>query len=97
MTFDEDQCRVRAGHAAQNLAVLRHLVMNLMRTAPGKKRSMRKRRQLCAWDRSFLLSVLAGRATHAARRGSAGPRPARSRRHRSRAGRRTCDRVRWMR
>ena len=61
MTFDEDQCRVRAGHAAQNLAVLRHLVMNLMRTAPGKKRSMRKRRQLCAWDRSFLLSVLAGR------------------------------------
>lgn len=61
MTFDEDQCRVRAGHAAQNLAVLRHLVMNLMRTAPGKKRSMVKRRQRCGWDRSFMLSVLAGR------------------------------------
>jgi predicted transposase YbfD/YdcC len=61
MTFDEDACRVRAGHAAQNLAVLRHLVMNLMRTAPGKKRSMVKRRQRCAWDRSFMLSVLAGR------------------------------------
>ena len=61
MTFDEDQCRVRSGHAAQNLAVLRHLVMNLMRTAPGKKRSMAKRRQRCGWDRSFMLSVLAGR------------------------------------
>lgn len=61
MAFDEDQCRVRVGHAAENLAVLRHLVMNLMRTAPGKKRSMAKRRQLCGWDRSFLLSVLAGR------------------------------------
>lgn len=36
----------------ENLAVLRHLVMNLMRTALGKKRSMTKRRQRCAWDRS---------------------------------------------
>lgn len=61
VTFGEDQCRVRAGHAAQNLAVLRHLVMNLMRNAPGKKRSMVKRRQKCAWDRNFMLSVLAGR------------------------------------
>ena len=60
MTFNEDQCRVRAGNAAQNLAVLRHLVMNLMRTAPGKKRSMVKRRQRCGWDRGFMLSVLAG-------------------------------------
>jgi predicted transposase YbfD/YdcC len=61
MTFNEDQSRVRARHAAQNLAVLRHLVMNLLRTAPGKKRSLVKRRQRCGWDRSFLLSVLAGR------------------------------------
>jgi hypothetical protein len=61
MTFNEDQRRVRARHAAQNLAVLRHLVMNLLRTAPGKKRSLVKRRQRCGWDRSFLLSVLAGR------------------------------------
>ena len=61
MTFKGDQCRVRAGNAAQNLAVLRHLVMNLMRTAPGKKRSMAKRRQRCGWDRGFMLSVLAGR------------------------------------
>lgn len=61
MTFDEDRCRVRAGNAAENLAILRHMVMNLMRTAPGKKRSMVKRRQRCAWDRNFMLSVLAGR------------------------------------
>lgn len=61
MTFDEDQCRIRSGNAAQNLSVLRHLVMNLLRAAPGKRRSMVKRRQRCGWDRSFLLSVLAGR------------------------------------
>jgi len=28
---NEDQCRVRAGHAAQNLATLRRLVLNLQR------------------------------------------------------------------
>jgi len=61
MAFDEDQCRVRAGNAAENLAVLRHLVLNLLRTAPGKKRGVARRRLRCGWDRSFLLSVLAGR------------------------------------
>ena len=61
VTFREDQCRIRAGNAAENLSVMRHLVMNLMRTAPGKKRSMAKRRQLCGWNREFLLSVLLGR------------------------------------
>jgi hypothetical protein len=46
-TFSEDQRPVRAGHAAQNLVILRHLAMNLMRARPRKKRSMVKRRQRC--------------------------------------------------
>jgi predicted transposase YbfD/YdcC len=58
VTFGEDKCRIRAKNGAENMAVLRHLVMSLMRNAPGKKRSMAKRRQRCGWDRSFLLSVL---------------------------------------
>jgi len=33
MTFDEDRCRVRKGHAAQVLACLRNLVISLLRFA----------------------------------------------------------------
>jgi hypothetical protein len=33
MTFDEDRCRIRKGHAAQVLACLRNLVINLLRWA----------------------------------------------------------------
>jgi predicted transposase YbfD/YdcC len=61
MVFDEDQCRVRVGHAAQNLAVLRHLVMNLFRDARSKKkRSLTKHRQLCGWNREYMLAIVAG-------------------------------------
>ncbi len=31
MAFDEDHCRVRTGHADQNLAVVRHLTLNLLK------------------------------------------------------------------
>lgn len=62
MNFDEDQSRVRAGHAAQTFATLRHLVMNLFRDVKSqKKRSLAKHRQLCGWSRDYLIAVLAGR------------------------------------
>ena len=31
MAFDEDHSRVRTGHADQNLAVMRHLALNLLK------------------------------------------------------------------
>ncbi len=33
--MNEDQCRVRTGHAAQNLATLRCIVLNLQRRDPA--------------------------------------------------------------
>jgi predicted transposase YbfD/YdcC len=34
----EDQSRLRKGHGARNMAVVRHFAVNLVRTAPGPER-----------------------------------------------------------
>jgi predicted transposase YbfD/YdcC len=60
MTFGEDANRTRIGNAAANLAVLRHVTLNLLRGVPDK-RSVRKRRQRCGWDLNYLSAVLIGR------------------------------------
>jgi len=60
VAFNEDQCRVRVGHAAENFAVLRHLAINLLRSAPGKKLGAKTRRLIAASNESFLEQVLAG-------------------------------------
>jgi len=57
VTFHEDASRIRAGHAAQNLAVLRHIALNLLRKEPSK-RSLKGKRLLSALDTAFLLRVL---------------------------------------
>ena len=44
VTFDEDQCRARMGHAAQNLALLRKLTLNLLRADQSVKDTMRGKR-----------------------------------------------------
>jgi len=61
VAFNEDQCRVRVGHAAENFAVLRHLAVNLLRAAPGKKLGAKTRRLVAASNDAFLEQVLAGR------------------------------------
>jgi predicted transposase YbfD/YdcC len=57
VTFGEDASRVRTRNAAENFATIRHMAMNLLREAPGKK-SIKTRRKRCGWDRGFLLAVL---------------------------------------
>jgi hypothetical protein len=54
----EDQSRIRAGHAAENFAVLRHIAFNLLRQHVTKRQSVKGRRLKAAWDRDYLLQVL---------------------------------------
>ena len=56
--FHEDQSRIRAGYAAENFAVLRHLALNLLQHNPTKRLSVRTRRMKAAWDNHYLLQVL---------------------------------------
>lgn len=44
VTFNEDQCRARMGHAAQNLALLRKLTLNLLRADQTVKDTIRGKR-----------------------------------------------------
>src|ERR1700730_4244505 len=57
MTFQEDQSRLRAGHGAKNMAVVRHFALNLVRQA-GHKRSIKRRRKRASWDPQYLLQIL---------------------------------------
>jgi len=57
VTFNEDQSRLRAGHGAKNMAVVRHFALNLVRQA-ADKRSIKRRRKRAAWDPNYMLQIL---------------------------------------
>ena len=54
----EDDCRVRTGHAATNLATLRHMALNLLRQDTTKKRGIRTKQKIAAWDHRYLIKLL---------------------------------------
>ena len=56
--MNEDQMRNRAGHSAENLAILRHMALNLLRKESSKG-SLRKKFHRAAWSDAFLLKILA--------------------------------------
>lgn len=58
VAFHEDRSRIRAGYAAENFAVLRHLALNLIRHHKTKKLSIRTKRMKAAWDNDYLLQIL---------------------------------------
>ena len=62
VSFREDDCRIRQGHGAQNMAVLRHMALNLLRQEGGHKRGIKARRKRAGWDRDYLFKVLTGYA-----------------------------------
>lgn len=57
VTFHEDQSRLRTGHGAKNMAVVRHFALNLLRQAVDK-RSIKRRRKRAAWNPNYLLEIL---------------------------------------
>lgn len=56
--FREDQSRARAGYAAENLATLRRLALNLLRRETTKKRGIRGKQLNAGWDHAYLLRLL---------------------------------------
>ena len=57
VVFDEDRARNRKDHGPENIAVLRKLALNLLRSNPDKA-SIRRKIKRAGWDNSFLLTLL---------------------------------------
>jgi predicted transposase YbfD/YdcC len=58
LAFRQDESRVRAGHAAENLAVVRHVALNLLRRETTAKVGVATKRLMAGWDDAYLLAVL---------------------------------------
>ena len=58
VVFREDLSRLRKGHGATNMALVRHFALNLVRTATDR-RSLKTRRKRASWDHHYLQALLA--------------------------------------
>ena len=56
--FREDQSRARTGYAAENLATLRRLALNLLKRERTKKRGIRGKQLNASWNHAYLLKLL---------------------------------------
>jgi predicted transposase YbfD/YdcC len=61
--FGEDQSRARTGFAAENLATLRRLALNLLKRETTKKRGIRGKQKNAGWNHRYLLRLLGVPAT----------------------------------
>jgi predicted transposase YbfD/YdcC len=60
VTFQEDQCRIRQGHADANFSILRRTALSLLKNEPTLKVGIKNKRLTAGWDDSYLKKVLLG-------------------------------------
>ena len=58
IAFREDESRVRKGNAPENLSVLRHITLNLLRQEKSSKMGIKNKRLRAGWDDKYLAKVL---------------------------------------
>ena len=59
VAFREDECRVRKDHAPENLGIIRHMAINLLKRETSLKGGIQTKRLKAAWDHDYLIKVLA--------------------------------------
>jgi predicted transposase YbfD/YdcC len=58
VSFGEDYSRARSGYAAENLATLRRLALNMLKKENTKKRSIKGKQLNASWDHAYLTRLL---------------------------------------
>ena len=58
VTFREDECRVRDRIAVQNMALLRKIALNLVRSDKSSRASLKGRRKMAGWDDDYMLQII---------------------------------------
>ncbi len=58
MSFGEDQSHIRKGHAVQNMAVIRHAVINAIQSIKPVRQSVKLMRKRAGWNTDVLDSIL---------------------------------------
>jgi predicted transposase YbfD/YdcC len=58
IAFREDESRIRKDHAPQNMALLRHLALNLLKQDTSVKVGIAAKRKMAGWDNDYLLNVI---------------------------------------
>ena len=59
VSFREDQCRIRHLRAAENVAMVRRMAVQLLKRQPGETVGLPIRRLRAGWDNAYLIQVLA--------------------------------------
>lgn len=60
-SFREDDQRMRKGHSDANMAVVRHIALNLLKTEKTAKVGVKNKRLKAGWVEDYLLKVVTGR------------------------------------
>ena len=58
MAFDKDHSRARIGNAAEILAIIRQVALNLLKQEKKEKVGIKTKRKMCGWDHDYMLTVL---------------------------------------
>jgi predicted transposase YbfD/YdcC len=58
VNFGEDYARNRKGHSAENMAILRRMVVNLIKKERSSKTSVRGKRLKASWSDDYLIKLL---------------------------------------
>ncbi len=60
VSFNEDASRIRKDNSPENLAIVRHIALNLLKQEKSLKTGIKNKRKNAGWDEKYLLKVLAG-------------------------------------
>ncbi len=58
VSFGEDSLRLRSGHAAENIAIMNKITLNLLKNEKTVKVGVKTKRRKAGWDNGYLWKVL---------------------------------------